>query len=137
MRRDTFKLLVFAGIVAFAVLYGMELSSKGIQDVRGSWDSGSQAVNSTDGQTGANEAWVLPAPSKKQTVSKVESTASASRKTIDDTLYYDWENEEFGIPRIDRKPIVDRVSGKTAGVLHDLSKNGIKMVVSIFSKVTE
>lgn len=131
MRRDTFKLLVLAGIVAFAVLYGMELSSKGIEDVNGPWESASP-IAEQDTSSEAEEEWTLPAatPTEKKAV------PSETKKPVDDTPYYDWDEEEFGIPRIDRKPIVDRVSGKTAEVLHDLSRNGIKMVVSIFDRVT-
>ncbi len=131
MRRDTFKLLILAGIVAFAVLYGMELSSKGIEDVNGSWET---PTLSTGEQPSTDEEWTLPA---RESAQKKEKAATVeTRKPADDTPYYNWDEEEFGIPRFDRKPIVDRVSGKTAEVLHDLSRSGIRMVVSIFDRVT-
>lgn len=132
MRRDTVKLFVFAGVVAFAVIYGMELSSKGIKNVNGEFDDGSRIVGQstqTQSQSG-DEDWKLP------------SRQSADRPTVpsgtaeDDGVEYDWDEQLYDIPRNDRKPIVDRVSGKTAEVLHDLSRNGIRFVVSIFDRVT-
>jgi hypothetical protein len=130
MRRDTFKLLVFAGIVAFAVLFGMELSSKGIENVNGPWPTTSQT---SEQKTTSVDDWSLPTPEPAQ-VNKTK--AAETQKPVDNTPYYDWDKEEFGIPRYDRKPIVDRVSGKTAQVLHDLSRSGIRLVVSIFDRVT-
>jgi hypothetical protein len=126
MRRDSFKLLVFAGIVAFAVLYGMDLSSKGIENV-----NGPLATNglSADSQSSTDGDWSLPAANN---AGKGNQT---SPPAVDDTPFYNW-NEDPLIPRVDRKPIVDRVSGTTARVLHDLSRNGIRIVVSLFDKVT-
>jgi hypothetical protein len=125
MRRDTFKLLIFAGIVGFAILYGMELSSKGIETVNGPWETVSP---SDGGQSAAAEGdWTLPP----------NQTRDGERQNANpvDSPDYQWEEEEYAIPRNDREPLVDRVSGKTAEVLHDLSRNGIRMVVSIFDKV--
>jgi len=119
MRRDTFKLLIFAAVVGFAVLYGMELSSKGIENVNGPWDN---RTLSTIGQASADEGdWTLPAQTKNPTASKLP--------VLD-------RGEEIIIPRPNREPIVDRVSDKTANVLHDLSRHGIRLVVSIFDSLT-
>lgn len=131
MRRDTMKLLVFAGVVAFAVLYGMELSSKGIQDVNGPWSTPSPMTE--QGTEEERQEWELPTRETTQ----VERQPIESQKPVDDTPFYNWDEEEYGIPRDDRKPLVDRLSGKTAEVLHDISRNGIKMVVSLFDRVTE
>jgi hypothetical protein len=126
MRRDSFKLLVFAGIVAFAVLYGMDLSSKGITNV-----NGPLAANglSAESQPSADGVWTLP--DANNSGKGVQNSSPA----VDDTPFYNW-NEDPLIPRNDRKPLVDRVSGTTAKVLHDLSRNGIRMIVSLFDKVT-
>jgi hypothetical protein len=133
MRRDTIKLLVFAGIVGFAVLYGMELSSKGIEDVNGPW-SGQNRV--TEQEASMDEEWTLPAPTRETVQGGRTRPVVTAKPTADTSPYSDWEEEEYGIPRNDRTPLVDRVSGKTAEVLHDLSREGIRMVVSLFDKVT-
>ncbi|WP_239617446.1 hypothetical protein [Cohnella mopanensis] len=122
MRRDTFKLLIFAGIVGFAILYGMELSSKGIESVNGPWET----VSPGNGTVANDNDWTLPVQNRNQNEQNANPVKSP---------YYQSEEEKVAIPRNDREPIVDRVSGKTAEVLHDLSRNGIRMVVSIFDRV--
>ncbi|MBO9599798.1 MAG: hypothetical protein J7559_18495 [Cohnella sp.] len=132
MRRDTFKLAMLAAIVAFAVLYGMELSSRGIENVNG------KVVNTDDGTLSdleATDEWVLPTREPaKQRPSSEKTTDSG--KLLDEEQYNDWDAELYDIPRNDHKPLVDRVSGATAEALHGISKGGIKFVVSLFDKVT-
>jgi hypothetical protein len=128
VRRDTLRLLILAGIVGFAVLYGMELSSKGIADVNGSWDSGG---NLTGQQVPADAEWQLP---PEQTPVKPTPVREEPAPTNDP--YAGWDQGLNEIPRNDHEPLVDRLSGKTAEVLHDLSRNGIRFVVSIFDRVT-
>jgi hypothetical protein len=126
MRRDSFKLLILAGIVAFAILYGMELASNGISTVYGPMDTPSVAQDPASVQ----EDWTLPTRPTDQ--------GAAGRTTaVEPAVPYDWEAQtETLIPRNDRKPIVDRISGKTAEVLHGLSSGGIRFVVSLFDKMT-
>ncbi|MFC4305545.1 hypothetical protein [Cohnella boryungensis] len=126
MRRDSFRLLIFAGILGFAILYGMELSSKGIESVQGSLSS-----EEPSGASG-EEDWTLPATGKARGSAPVDSQEG---KWSDEAISPQGDEEEPTIPRNDREPIVDRVSGRTAEVLHDLSRNGIRMVVSLFDKV--
>ncbi|MFC5532085.1 hypothetical protein [Cohnella yongneupensis] len=131
MRRETFKLLVLAAIVAFAVLYGMELSSKGIESVNGKYQS---VGDSSTGDPEATDEWTLP--SNERSVKQPTASKRQSSNTDGLSDLNDFDEELYGIPRNDHKPLVDRVSGATAGVLHDLSKGGIKFVVSIFNKAT-
>jgi len=131
MRRDSFKLLVLAGLLGFAVLYGMELSSKGIENVKGPWETPPAEY---DQGNAAEDDWTLPATGKPRNADE-----TSGRARTDDGETESGEPESFGeesdIPRDDREPIVDRVSGKTGEVLHDLSRNGIRFVVSWFDKV--
>ncbi|MFD0672129.1 hypothetical protein [Cohnella sp. GCM10027633] len=130
MRKDTFKLLMLAGVVAFAVLYGMELSSRGIENVNGKYEPIGQSQEDPD----KADEWVLPTrqPDSRQKPQATERPSEASELEE----LNDYDAELYGIPRDDRKPLVDRVSGATADVLHGLSKGGIKFVVSIFDKAT-
>ncbi len=132
MRRDTFKLAMLAAIVAFAVLYGMELSSRGIEHVNG------KVVSDNDDSLSdleVTEEWVLPTREPaKQRPSSAKTTESG--KLLDEEQYNDWDAELYEVPRNDHKPLVDRVSGATAEALHGISKGGIKFVVSLFDKVT-
>ncbi len=131
MRRDFFRLLILAGILGFAVLYGMELSSKGIENVKGPWETEGATVEQPVG----DEDWTLPVKEPRQgEKSREERNPSSS---AEEGLATGEDGEAFGIPRADREPLVDRVSSKTAEVLHGLSKDGIKFVVSIFDKVMD
>ncbi|TJY43472.1 hypothetical protein E5161_06215 [Cohnella pontilimi] len=126
MRRDSFKLLIVAGIVAFAVLYGMELASHGISTVYGPMDSPTVAEDPAS----AEEDWTLP---PRRTAPDAFGGAAA----VQPEAPYPWGGqEEPVIPRNDRIPVVDRISGKTAEVLHGLSSGGIRFVVSLFDKMT-
>jgi hypothetical protein len=113
MRKDSLKLLLLAGVVAFAILYGMELSSSGISHVYGPLEQTQSTVHhpvSGDGD------WTLP----------------PRRTGRDDT----WEEVPAELPRNDRKPLVDRISGTAAETLHHLSSGGIRFVVSLFDGMT-
>ena len=126
MRRDTFKLLLMAGLLGFAVLYGMELSSKGIENVKGPWETEGTAIE----QPAEDSDWTLPVKEPRQGAKSTDGRRPPTAAEGEDEY-----GEEYGIPRTDREPIVDRLSGKTAEVLHDLSRDGIRMVVSLFDKV--
>ena len=112
MRRDSVKLLVLAGIVAFAVLYGMELSSNGISRVYGPMDQ----PEATRQPAAADQGdWTLPPRATKQPLPSA--------------------NDPIVIPRNDSQPLIDRVSATAAETLHSLSSGGIRFVVSLFDKV--
>ncbi|WP_276356307.1 hypothetical protein [Cohnella caldifontis] len=123
MRRDTIRLLMLAGVVALAVLYGMELSSKGISRVYGPMEEPNVSGQATGGSERSSNArsseneedWTLP-----------------PRKTASDVK----TERDLVIPRNDRQPLVDRVSAATAEALHGISSGGIRFVVSLFDKVT-
>ncbi|MFC4599318.1 hypothetical protein [Cohnella hongkongensis] len=124
MRRDSFKLLLLAGLLGFAVLYGMELSSQGIRNVNGPLETESAADRIDEGGD-----WTLP-------VGADRSGREESRPEPTAPIWADGEEEPgVAIPRLDREPVVDRFSGRTAEVLHELSRNGIRMVVSIFNRI--
>ncbi|WEK53084.1 MAG: hypothetical protein P0Y55_10795 [Candidatus Cohnella colombiensis] len=112
MRRDFMKLLILAGVLGFAVLYGMELSAKGIKDVNGDLQQSNSTVSSDE--------WQLPSQTPDHTL---------------DSAISDWDQELYGVPQNNRKPIVDRVSGAAGDTLHELSRGGIKFVVSLFERV--
>lgn len=121
MRRDSLRLLLLAGVVAFAVLYGMDLSSRGINRVYGPMDQ--QPVDDMRPQQQQSEIgdWTLP---PRGTASRQPSSSGRS------------PYQEPEIPRNDSQPLIDRVSGTAAETLHGLSSGGIRFIVSLFDKVT-
>lgn len=113
MRNDSLKLLLLVGVVAFAVLYGMDLSSRGIERVYGPLDD--QAPTSQSASDAGGE-WTLP-PRQQHPQAGMS-------------------DPRIVIPRQDRTPLIDRVSAATAKTLHEISSGGIRLVVSLFDKVT-
>ncbi len=121
MRRDSFRLLLLAGVVAFAVLYGMDLSSRGINRVYGPMDQQPGADVRPQQQQSESEDWTLP---PRKTTNRQQSSSARS------------QNQQPAIPRNDSQPLIDRVSGTAAETLHGLSSGGIRFIVSLFDKVT-
>lgn len=123
MRRDSLRLLLLIGVIAFAVLYGMELSSSGIKNVYGPMDQlpSQRPAEQTDDGT-----WSLP-PDRTQTHPEAVPSETGGTGESDPEAYF---------PRTDRQPLVDRVSGTTAEALHELSSGGIRFVVSLFDRMT-
>lgn len=145
MRKDSVKLLLMAGGLALAIMYGMELASSGIAAVHGPLGAAGSSKGAgtvlhteddwiaSDGQrseegtrTGSGNAADDPARNGKKVGTSQESQREGTGTDSSGPV----------IPRHDREPIVDRVSGKTASVLHDVSKSGIRFVVSLFEKAT-
>lgn len=114
MRNDSVKLLMLAGVIAFAVLYGMDLSTRGIERVYGPLDY--PMATAPSAPSNASGDWTLP-----------------PRQNRPQTIVYD---SGIVIPRQDKVPLIDRVSSATAKTLHEISSGGIRFVVSLFDKVT-
>lgn len=114
MGRDSLRLLLLAGVVAFAVLYGMDLSSRGINRVYGPLE---QPVQTPQAREIDEEGWTLP---PRQAESR--QPAAQDRYVV--------------IPRPDSAPLIDRISGAAAETLHGISSGGIRFIVSLFDKVT-
>jgi len=121
VRRDSFRLLLLAGVVAFAVLYGMDLSSRGINRVYGPMDQQPGTDMRQQQQQSESGDWTLPS---RNSASRQQTSSGRS------------QYQEPTIPRNDSEPLIDRVSGTAAETLHGLSSGGIRFIVSLFDKVT-
>ena len=134
MARDGIKLLLAGGLLLFAVMFGMELASSGISNVYGPIDP-QQAGTSAEQQ----------AVDAKRGTGAAEASADASRGAGSDQGWYGSEpagisvsgSNDPRIPRLDHKPVVDRIAGGTADLLQTVSKKGIHLIAKLFSKTTE
>lgn len=132
MGRDTIKLLLFAGAIAFAVLYGMELANGGIAGVYG-------PMAESDRELYRQTESVLRPDAEARSLGE---RGQASRWRNDG-----WTSgqesagapaEEWDIPPWDgRRPVVDRLAGEAARALNRLSQGGIRLIVTAFSRTTE
>ena len=135
MRKDLFRLMMLAGAIVFAILYGMELASKGIANVNGPLET--PAASDTAGEPPADDEWRLP--ERTGTATGGDGAGNVSAGSGDrQAPAYDWGDDEAAeLPRKDSQPIVDRLSGATAELLSDLSRGGIRFVVSLFDSVAD
>lgn len=132
MGRDAMKLLLFAGMIAFAVLYGMELASGGIAGVYGPMDESDRelyrqtasvlrpdAETRFTGERGQGSRWPDDGPADGRGSAGLAAEA--------------WDSP----PWDGRRPVVDRLAGEAARVLSRLSQGGIRLIVTAFSRTTE
>ncbi|MBB6729747.1 DUF3679 domain-containing protein [Cohnella zeiphila] len=131
MARDGIKLLLAGALLLFAVMFGMELASSGISNVYGPVDPS------------AATAAKQQADDIKKETGKAGANADASGNA--DQGWYGKEPDGISvsgaddprIPRLDHKPVVDRIAGGTADLLQSVSKKGIQLISKLFSKTTE
>ncbi|WP_080840558.1 hypothetical protein [Cohnella massiliensis] len=135
MKRDIWKLSIVAALLVLAMMYGMELASSGISNVYGPLEgeeirSGEAGETVPDPETAPEEA--------RERAERTEEGTPAGQRYADEPpgIAYDSEAEPT-IPRNDSEPVVDRLAGKTAETLQQLSKSGIRFIVSLFDQATE
>ncbi|OUM97776.1 MAG: hypothetical protein BAA02_13685 [Paenibacillaceae bacterium ZCTH02-B3] len=131
MGRDLIKLVLLAGLVGLAVLYGMELASDGIAGVYGPLDDRDRALYRQTENT-----W--------RTVRNLPERPPDRRAALDTEEYRDdgadasdagdaWERTAWE----GRRPFVDKIAGEAAEALSRLSREGIRTLVTVVSRATE
>ncbi|MCC3375675.1 hypothetical protein [Cohnella sp. REN36] len=134
MGRDMLKFAVFAGLIVFAVMYGMELANSGINTVYGPVDrSGAASTRSPQASSpprqtadgGRSDGRYADEPPGLAVDGATDAADGGTAVGPDG----------YAIPRNDHEPAVDRLAGKTAEALQSLSKGGIRFIVSLFDKV--
>jgi len=134
MRRDSIKLMLLAGVVAFAVLYGMDLAGSGIQRVYGPLDNpGATAEDGSGYGPAADDASAVKPDAKSAENGSASGRSSRYYAREPEGIAFDNPDEPV-IPRFGKEAVVDRIAGKTGEVLHDLSKEGIRMVAHLFDQ---
>lgn len=123
MRRFSTQLGVLSLLLLVAVLYGMELTSSGIERING------PALERTTGAAAKS----VPAAEDDRAVDSewVHDHEVELKKIVSTPL------EEPVIPNAAREPGVDRLADKTAGLLQIVAHHGIRMVVSLFDSITQ
>jgi len=137
MKKDALKWLLLGGALVLILLYGIEMSSSGIERINGPMNGGFESMNSR------------------------EDTLQQQLPTSDKTLYSDaaaelqelriakleQELEELrelalserlpGLPAEAEEASVNKLADSASGALQSASSNGIKFVVSLFDGLTK
>jgi len=131
MGRDLIKLLLLAGLVGLAVLYGMELASDGIAGVYGPLDDRDRALYRQTENTWRTVRDLPERISDRRAAEEAEEYRNdgAERWEAGD----DWERTAWE----GRRPFVDKIAGEAARALSKLSREGIRTLVTVVSRATE
>lgn len=131
MGRDLMKLLLLAGLVGLAVLYGMELASGGISGVYGPLDEQDRALYRQTENT-LRSVRDLPVRSVDRR-GAAEAAGEWNGESEPSDAGGDWEVTAWE----ERRPIVDKIAGEAAQALSRLSREGIRTLVTVVSRATE
>lgn len=130
MKGRAWKWLAIGGALTFLVLFGLEMSTTGIERIYGpieggytdgSYDMGSVDVESYDSET-------------DRRIAELERELEEIRRLANGG----GDSDEQGYPRLpgvpyeDDQPAVNKLADSTSGMLQSASSKGIRFVVSLF-----
>ncbi|MFD0586711.1 translation initiation factor 2 [Paenibacillus sp. GCM10027627] len=131
MRRNPWKWLAIGGAITFLVLFGMEMTSTGIERIYGPIEGG-EGSQSVDGLEGAG------APEKQSDTEKRIAELERELADIRKLAYSDEQISETehprlpGVPFAEEEAAVNKLADSTSGLLESASNTGIRFVVSLF-----
>ncbi|MFX3633704.1 MAG: hypothetical protein ACE3L7_25465 [Candidatus Pristimantibacillus sp.] len=142
MKRSALKWTVLGGVLVFIVLYGMEMSSTGIERIYGpiegsgasSISLSQQADSSVEGVTSSvkdTPTGLTDAAERK--IAKLEEELAEVREIAERNNRGQRLPGVSGDPDV---PAVNKLADGTAGMLQSVTTGGIRFVVSLFDSVT-
>ncbi|MFC4778556.1 hypothetical protein ACFO9Q_17315 [Paenibacillus sp. GCM10023252] len=143
MRKSKWKWALLGGALVIIIMYGIELTTTGIERVYGPLaDNEAAPVAIVQDE----EAGLIPQKEEspqselEQKVEELEQELQRVKQlaAMEDTAPVQNGNEHLpGIPREVYEPAVNKVADSTAGLLQSVSSGGIRFIVSLFDSVTE
>ncbi|MNZ58667.1 hypothetical protein D3C78_766810 [compost metagenome] len=143
--RKTWKWAVVGAAIAIIVIYGIEMSTTGIERVYGPLEQDYGYSSNVEMMTSANSL-SGHALTQQQKIAQLERELAEVKRMaklgkeeqmtseVADTPY---SNERLpGIPLSDDQPAVNRIADSTSGLLQSVSSEGIRFVVSLFDGLT-
>jgi len=134
MGRDAIKLLLAAGLLLFAVMFGMELASSGISSVYGPADPALGTVGRQHADSPSRAG--VPYGGQASEAEGADEPEAGWYGSEPDGISVNGAGDPR-IPRLDHKPVVDRIASGAAGLLQSVSKEGIHLIAKLFGKTTE
>jgi len=146
MKRNALKWTVLGGALAIIIMYGIDMSSSGIERIYGPIEGSSGYTENPQ-----TEQDVQPVndfqKEQQQKIAQLEQELKELKRLAE----YDGENisgetaETFpaenermpGLPLKSDQPAVNKIADSTSGLLQNMSSEGIRMVVSIFDGLTK
>ncbi|HTG69785.1 MAG TPA: hypothetical protein VL921_11035 [Candidatus Udaeobacter sp.] len=146
MKRNTLKWTVLGGAMAIIIMYGIDMSSAGIERIYGPVEgadeyteaaSPEETVNPRNELAAAQQKKIAQLEKELEELKRLASLAEAAEAEHSPVPApaesIAAENERLpGVPTPNDQPAVNRIADSTSGMLQNMSSEGIRMVVSIF-----
>ena len=137
MKHGAWKWILVGGALTVIVLFGIEMSTTGIERIYGPMDGSLET-----GQTGFTAGIIEQSNHASETERRIEELerelerirelAGDEDKPEKDWLREKLMNQEEETPVVDDQPAVDKIADSTSGLLKTASTSGIKLVANLF-----
>jgi hypothetical protein len=124
MKRSTWKLLLIGGALTFIVLFGIEVSTTGIERIYGPMDGSEPYANGRVRDHYANET--------DRRIAELEKELDDIRRIAYGEAYVDGNGRLPGLPEEGDQAAVNRIADSTSGMLQTASSKGIRFFASLF-----
>ncbi|WP_138753312.1 hypothetical protein [Paenibacillus sinopodophylli] len=147
MRRNSLKWTLLGGSLAIVILYGIDVSSKGIERIYGPIEESGNYTEIVQQQEREKpvETFEMVQQTKIAELEKeleqlkrmAEMGSEEYTSEFEDSQLPDSGVRLSGVPVVDDRPAVNRIADSTSGLLQNMSSEGIRFVVSIFDGLTK
>ncbi|MCM3627247.1 hypothetical protein M3194_07710 [Paenibacillus glycanilyticus] len=140
--KGALKWVLLGGVLVFIILYGVEMSSAGIERIYGPIDGeGSSAIMSNENKysltSSESDSSELEgsglSSSAERKIAELEKELKEVRKIAEESARHE---RLPGISSDSGEPAVNKVADGTAGLLQSVSSGGIRFIASLFNSVT-
>lgn len=143
MKRNTLKWTVLGGAMAIIIMYGIDMTSAGIERIYGPVEGADEYTETASPEETVNPRNEFTVAQQKKIAELEKELAELKRLASHAEAEYSpepapaesaaAENERLpGVPSQNDQPAVNRIADSTSGLLQNMSSEGIRMVVSIF-----
>lgn len=142
MKQSALKWTVLGGVLVFIILYGMEMSSTGIERIYGPIEGSGASSITLSPQTDYPEEGARPSikdtsaglsDAAERKIAKLEEELAEVREIAERNIRGQRLPGVTGDPDV---PAVNKLADGTAGMLQSVTTSGIRFVVSLFDSVT-
>lgn len=126
MRHNPWKWLAIGGALTFLVIFGMEMSTTGIERIYGPIEGGENVTLESER--------IIHKTDTEQRIAQLERELEEIRKIAygDDYLLKSGNPRLIGMPYETEQPAVNKLADTTSSLLQSASSKGIRFVVSLF-----
>lgn len=125
MKGNAWKWLAIGGALAILVMFGLEMTSSGIERVYGPIEG--EAPYEADSGIAAEEGSGRYETETDKRIAQLERELEEIRRA------YGYDGERLpGVPYEDGQPAVNKLADSTSGMLQSASSKGIRFVVGLF-----